>query len=435
MRSTCSSFVYCWNARQLSKQRYPKLGLYRSEFEHPIGHAIQNIIVVHPSLFRCEIDQPQMRRCQVENSVCIGIALWVFYLVLFIVVQLWEIQILRKSVEAEIDFTRRRIQHQLRKQGNSNISRSSSEAKQLPREFEELLLEAREKVSHPLSILDGRMVLAAWRSLHKAERLAVNIIETPYVAARLRRAQAELRELPEEQQRIWEATLKEHTLRAEQQNTLRADLSEFLANLQAELRELPEERQRIWEATLREHALHTLRAEQQDNKPRAYLSEFLANLYGARDNEFARFLKLQMLLSFLVLNGLGLTLVLILAGYGPILLAGAVGGLLSRLARVYRGSPEMPDYGLASAQVLPAPLWGSLSAWAGLHLIAILQSQGIGSILIPPIKSGITQIPLLAIGFLFGFSERLLDSIVEKTNQLWEKQEKTQSEKQQQPSG
>jgi hypothetical protein len=65
------------------------------------------------------------------------------------------------------------------------------------------------------------MVLAAWRFLHKAERLAVNIIETPYVAARLRRAQAELRELPEEQQRIWEATLKEHTLRAEQQNTLR----------------------------------------------------------------------------------------------------------------------------------------------------------------------------------------------------------------------
>jgi hypothetical protein len=440
MHSTCSSFVYCWNARQLSKQRYPKLGLYRSEFEHPIGHAIQNIIVVHPSLFRCEIDQPQMRRCQVENSVCIGIALWLFYLVLFIGVQLWEIQILRKYAEAEIDFTRKRIRHQL--------SGSSSEAKQLPREFEELLLEAREKVSHPLSILDSRMVLAAWRFLHKAERLAVNIIETPYVAARLRRAQAELRELPEEQQRIWEATLKEHTLRAEQQNTLRADLSEFLANLQAELRELPEEQQRIWEATLREHALYTLRAEQQntlraeqqDNKLRADLSEFLANLYGARDNEFARFLKLQSLLSFLVLNGLGLTLALILAGYGPILLAGAVGGLLSRLARVYRGSPETPDYGLAWAQVLPAPLWGSLSAWAGLHLIAILQSQEIISIkqlgeLIPPIKSGGAQIPLLAIGFLFGFSERLLDSIAEKTNQLWEKQEKTQSEKQQQPSG
>jgi hypothetical protein len=395
MRSTCSSFVYCWNARQLSKQRYPKLGLYRSEFEHPIGHAIQNIIVVHPSLFRCEIDQPQMRRCQVENSVCIGIALWLFYLVLFIGVQLWEIQILRKFAEAEIDFTRRRIQYQL--------SGSSSGAKQLPPEFEELLLKAREKVSHLLSSLDSRMVLAAWRFLHKAERLAVNIIETPYVAARLRRAQAELRELPEEQQRIWEETLKEHalhTLQAEQQDKLRA--------------------------------------EQQD-KLRAYLSEFLANLYGARDNEFARFLKLQSLLSFLVLNGLGLTLALILAGYGPILLAGAVGGLLSRLARVYRGSPETPDYGLAWAQVLPAPLWGSLSAWAGLHLIAILQSQEIVSIkqlgeLIPPIpiESGS---PLLAIGFLFGFSERLLDSIAEKTNQLWEKQEKTQSEKQQQPSG
>ena len=243
------------------------------------------------------------------------------------------------------------------------------------------------------------MVLAAWRFLHKAERLAVNIIQPPYVAARLRRAQAELRELPEEQQRIWEETLKEH-------------------------------------------ALHTLQAEQQDklqaqDKLRADLSEFLANLYGARDNEFARFLKLQSLLSFLVLNGLGLTLALILAGYGPILLAGAVGGLLSRLARVYRGSPETPDYGLAWAQVLPAPLWGSLSAWAGLHLIAILEIVSIKQLgeLIPPFELGSTPIPLLAIGFLFGFSERLLDSIAEKTNQLWEKQEKTQSEKQQQPSG
>ena len=320
-----------------------------------------------------------------ENSVCIGIALWSFYLVLFIGVQLLEIQILRKYVEAEIDFTRKRIQHQLREQGNSNISGSSSEAKQLLPELEELekvshLLSS--KVCHLLSSLDGGMVLAAWRLLHKAERLAVNIMKTPYVAARLRRALAELRELPEEQQRIWEETLKEH-------------------------------------------ALHTLQAEQQ-NTLRAYLSEFLANLYGARDNEFARFLKLQRLLSFLVLNGLGLTLALILAGYGPILLAGAVGGLLSRLARVYRGSPEMPDYGLAWAQVLPAPLWGSLSAWAGLHLIAILQSQEIVSIkqlgeLIPPFELGSTPIPLLAIGFLFGFSERLLDSIAEKTSQLWEK--------------
>jgi hypothetical protein len=146
-----------------------------------------------------------MRRCQVENSVCIGIALWLFYLVLFIGVQLWEIQILRKYAEAEIDFTRKRIQRQL--------SGPSSEAKQLPPDLEELLLKAREKVSHLLSLLDSRMVLAAWRFLHDAERLAVNIIQPPYVAARLRRAQAELRELPEEQQRIWEATLKEHTLR------------------------------------------------------------------------------------------------------------------------------------------------------------------------------------------------------------------------------
>jgi hypothetical protein len=37
-------------------------------------------------------------------------------------------------------------------------------------------------------------------------------------------------------------------------------------------------------------------------------------------------------------------------------------------------------------------------------------------------------VPLLALGALFGLSERLLDHMVEKTEELWEKQEKKPEE-------
>jgi hypothetical protein len=148
-------------------------------------------------------------------------------------------------------------------------------------------------------------------------------------------------------------------------------------------------------------------------------------------------LKMQNLLTFMVLVGLPIGLALAIVGYGPILLAGAVGGLLSRLARVYRGSPKMPDYGLSWATVFPAPLFGALSAWAGLHLVAILQNQQILSLealgtlsrfLTPPIALQKDTVPLLALGALFGLSERLLDRMVEKTEELWEKQEKKPEE-------
>ena len=148
-------------------------------------------------------------------------------------------------------------------------------------------------------------------------------------------------------------------------------------------------------------------------------------------------LKLQNMLTFMVFVGLLIGLALAIAGYGPILLAGAVGGLLSRLARVYQGSPKTPDYGLSWATVFPASLFGALSAWAGLHLFAILQSQkifsleGLGTLsqfLTPPIALQKDTVPLLALGALFGLSERLLDRMVEKTEELWKQQEEKPQE-------
>jgi hypothetical protein len=97
----------------------------------------------------------------------------------------------------------------------------------------------------------------------------------------------------------------------------------------------------------------------------------------------------------------------------------------------------MPDYGLSWATVFPAPLFGALSAWAGLHLVAILQNQQILSLealgtlsrfLTPPIALQKDTVPLLALGALFGLSERLLDRMVEKTEELWKQQEEKPQE-------
>jgi hypothetical protein len=234
---------------------------------------------------------------------------------------------------------------------------------------------------------NGGAELAAWRLIHDAERLAVNAMATPHLKARLQRALGDLSELPPARQKAWKKPLQEALGHA-------------------------------------------------NGDARATLSAFLADLYEARDERFMLVLKMQNLLTFMVLVGLPIGLALAIAGYGPILLSGATGGLLSRMARLYRGR-QTPDYGLSWATVFPAPLFGALSAWAGLHLVAILQNQQILSLealgtlsrfLTPPIALQKDTVPLLALGALFGLSERLLDRMVEKTEELWKKQEKKPEE-------
>jgi len=321
-----------------------------------------------------------------------GVILWLLYGLLFLLIRAFLVAgMLRELTRAEIEGTRRRIQ--LEQKEPEAVTPSEQV---VLNHVEALLQQAERTVSWTFGdkvkalFWNGGAELAAWRLLHDAERLAVNAMATPHLKARLQRALGDLSELPPARQKAWKKPLQEALGQA-------------------------------------------------NGDARATLSAFLADLYEARDKRFMLVLKMQNLLTFMVLVGLPIGLALAIAGYGPILLAGAVGGLLSRLARVYQGSPKMPDYGLTWAQVFPVPLWGALSAWAGLHLVAILQRSGVLSLpnledlsdlLTPPIPLGMDWIPLLAIGFLFGFSERLLDRMVEKTEELWKQQEeKPQEEK------
>ncbi|WP_448592130.1 hypothetical protein [Thermoflexus hugenholtzii] len=322
-------------------------------------------------------------------SVWAGVILWLLYGLLFLFIRVFLVAgMLRELTRAEIEGTRCRIE--LEQERSEEILPSE---KNVLNNVTKLLDEANNKVSWTFVdkvkalFWNGGAELAAWRLIHEAERLAVNAMATPHLKARLQRALGDLSELPPARRTAWEKRLQEAMGHA-------------------------------------------------NEEARAILSAFLADLYEARDERFMLVLKLQNLLTFMVLVGLLIGLALAVAGYGPILLAGAVGGLLSRMARLYK-ERETPDYGLSWATVFPASLFGALSAWAGLHLVAILQSQRILSLealgtlsqlLIPPIALQKDTVPLLALGALFGLSERLLDRMVEKTEELWKKQEKKPEE-------
>ena len=75
----------------------------------------------------------------------------------------------------------------------------------------------------------------------------------------------------------------------------------------------------------------------------------------------------------MVFTGLVIMGALISLGYEVLLLAGAVGGVLSRLQRelVRRDVPS--DYGLSWSVLFLSPVSGALSAWAGVLLLQSLQ--------------------------------------------------------------
>ena len=67
---------------------------------------------------------------------------------------------------------------------------------------------------------------------------------------------------------------------------------------------------------------------------------------------------------------------LVAAGDGRVLLAGAIGGLFSRLTRFSGVRWLTTDFGLGWAQLYLAPPLGALAAWGGIHLLVLLQQFG-----------------------------------------------------------
>jgi hypothetical protein len=94
-----------------------------------------------------------------------------------------------------------------------------------------------------------------------------------------------------------------------------------------------------------------------------------------------------------------------------LLLLGAVGGLLSRLARTVSAPDNSSDYGASWGKLFLSPLSGALSAWGGILLIVLgLKFNILGSALNVDWCNPYDP-ATLAIALLFGFSERLFDGM------------------------
>jgi hypothetical protein len=101
-------------------------------------------------------------------------------------------------------------------------------------------------------------------------------------------------------------------------------------------------------------------------------------------------------------------------------LIGAVGGLMSRLNRVLARRPRAHDYGASWSTLILAPIAGALAGWLGVLLTEALAGQ-FGVLDEASFKelfsgaeslTGSREALALAIAFVFGFSERLINRAV-----------------------
>jgi hypothetical protein len=223
----------------------------------------------------------------------------------------------------------------------------------------------------------GSSEIARWVRLHEAQRLEIFTLSDEALFARFARAMGQIDELPAVRQSAW---------------------------------------QRQWVALQALSAKEGPRPSKTSRaKWEAELSQLLAELFNARDSTYNQLVSLYGKAGWLVLVSYLAVITLFFSGFGPVLLAGFLGGLVSRLQRLVYAKGRPTAYGASWVPLFLAPLLGALVAWGGLHLLAVLQSVGIANLqsLIPPNPDfkGAVSASTLGVAVLFGFSERFFNQL------------------------
>jgi hypothetical protein len=222
---------------------------------------------------------------------------------------------------------------------------------------------------------NGAQEIGDWVRLHEAQRQIVWCWKPASVIARFERAVGQLDELPADRQVFWQARWQE----------LRTTCP--------------------WGRDL---------TDQEISWYKANLIELLAELYNARDAKYSQLASLYGKAAWLVLAAFLPLAALLTLGYGVILLAGAIGGLISRLQQLVYAKGLPTAYGSSWVPLYLAPLLGALAAWAGLTLLALLQTLQVIDLPALNVSAGYAGLPstqLLGIAVLLGLSERFLNRI------------------------
>lgn len=96
-------------------------------------------------------------------------------------------------------------------------------------------------------------------------------------------------------------------------------------------------------------------------------------------------------------------------------LLGAAGGLISRLTRVLRQRPEASDYGAEWSTLILSPAAGGLAGWVGVAIAVALADEPFNVLsdhFAQPWDDAAAPLGL-ALAFLFGFSERLFERLLD----------------------
>jgi hypothetical protein len=216
---------------------------------------------------------------------------------------------------------------------------------------------------------NGSHQIAQWVLMHEAERLALPSLSHAQLVARLERAFGQLSELPQPRREAWEDVIRD-----------------LLASKEADTDRL-------------------------NQTYRAYLDELLGEIYEASNGNAIQLAGLYNRATWVILVALLPLAVLAGLGYGVLLVAGAIGGLVSRMQRLVFSTRIPISYGSSWAPLFCAPILGALAAWAGLVLISLLQTAGV--LQLSALQTSLTDLKapsaaVLGTAILLGASERFL---------------------------
>jgi hypothetical protein len=217
---------------------------------------------------------------------------------------------------------------------------------------------------------NGSRQIALWVTMHEAERLALPALSHEQLIARMERARGQLAELPQPRREAWEYVICTLLARKDERDRKRLD-----------------------------------------DDYRAYLDELLGEIYEASNGNAIQLSGLYNRATWIILVSLLPLAVLAGFGFGMLLVAGAIGGLVSRMQRLVFSTRIPVTYGSSWGPLFCAPVLGALAAWAGLVLISLLQTAGVLKLTALHTSLADLRAPtaaVLGIAILLGISERFL---------------------------
>jgi len=271
------------------------------------------------------------------------------------------------SAQAEAMAKRLSLQVERDPSSNGKASVTQSTMKQL---LDEIKKETPQSKHTGAVGWNGSHQIAQWVLMHEAERLALPALGHAELVARLERALGQLNDLPQPRREAWEDVIR--TLLATKDG---AD---------------DERLNRVY---------------------RAYLDELLGEIYEASNGNAIQLSGLYNRATWIILVALLPLAVLAGLGYSMLLVAGAIGGLVSRMQRLVFSTRIPITYGSSWAPLFCAPILGALAAWAGLVLVSLLQAAGVLQLTALQTSLDDLRTPsaaLLGTAILLGMSERFL---------------------------